>query len=90
MHMKEVIVSVRMPESMLKELKELAVARHFLDVSEEIRSIIRDKTKEYSQPYQADLKRIADDIAGELNKKTQEKHALIGKLRTMLEELENG
>ena len=43
--MRNVIVSVRMPRSMANELKTLSKTNHFLDVSEEIRTIIREKTK---------------------------------------------
>ena len=41
------IVSVRMPSSLVQRLKLLSKENHFLDVSEEIRSIIRIKTVQY-------------------------------------------
>ena len=46
------IVSVRMPVSLLNELKILAEKNHFLDVSEEVRSLLRDKWLEHSDPRQ--------------------------------------
>ena len=44
------IVSVRMPVSLLDELKKLAITNHFLDVSEEVRSLLRDKWLEQQDP----------------------------------------
>ncbi len=42
------IVSVRMPSSLLEELKRLAEEHHYLDISEEVRSLLRQKRQEYS------------------------------------------
>lgn len=43
------IVSVRMPPSLVQKLRELAKENHFLDVSEEIRSIIKVQLRRYQQ-----------------------------------------
>ena len=40
--MKNRIVSIRVPNTMINELKEIAIRDHFLDISEVIRTIIRD------------------------------------------------
>jgi Arc/MetJ-type ribon-helix-helix transcriptional regulator len=61
--MADMIVSVRMPVSMIDELKELAEKNHFLDVSEEIRSLLRDKHREYNDPYSTKLLAIRETIA---------------------------
>ena len=61
--MADQIVSVRMPVSMINELKELADKNHFLDVSEEIRSLLREKVKEYKDPYSTTLLAIRETIA---------------------------
>ena len=47
--MVDAIVSVRMPSSLVQRLKELTAENHFLDVSEELRSVIKVKTRQYSQ-----------------------------------------
>ncbi|MBU1975027.1 MAG: ribbon-helix-helix domain-containing protein [Nanoarchaeota archaeon] len=89
--MNEVIVSVRMPESMLTELKSLSKKNHFLDVSEELRSIIRDKAVKYSSPYNADLRKVIDDLQQEIASRetTRKKKVVIDDLRRLLEELEH-
>ena len=48
--MADKIVSVRMPVSLHKELKILAEKNHFLDVSEEVRSLLREKWLEQLDP----------------------------------------
>ena len=48
--MADQIVSVRMPISLLDELKYLVIKNHFLDVSEEVRSLLRDKWLEQLDP----------------------------------------
>ena len=61
--MPDQIVSVRMPVSMIDELKELAEKNHFLDVSEEIRSLLREKWLENQDPYKAKLLEIRETMA---------------------------
>ena len=74
------IVSVRMPSSLVQKLKSLSKENHYLDVSEELRSIIRTKTQEYKS---ADLpptkssgrqppKGLRDDAKDELVKKLKD------------------
>ena len=58
----EVLVSVRMPESLFSKLKELAEKEHCLDVSEELRSIIR---KEWLKATNPDRDYIAKKIMEE-------------------------
>jgi Arc/MetJ-type ribon-helix-helix transcriptional regulator len=61
--MPDQIVSVRMPISMIDELKELADKNHFLDVSEEIRSLLRDNWADYKDPYATKLLAIRETVA---------------------------
>ncbi len=61
--MPDQIVSVRMPVSMIDELKDLADKNHYLDVSEEIRSLLRDRWTEYKDPYSTKLLAIRETIA---------------------------
>lgn len=61
--MADQIVSVRMPVSMIDELRTLAEKNHYLDVSEEIRSLLRDKWQEYKDPYSIKLLAIKENIA---------------------------
>ncbi len=41
--MNDPIISIRMPSGMVEEVKRLSAERHFLDMSEALRSIIRNK-----------------------------------------------
>jgi Arc/MetJ-type ribon-helix-helix transcriptional regulator len=61
--MPDKIVSVRMPSAMISELKEIAEKNHFLDVSEELRSLLRDKWLENKDPYSTKLLAIRETIA---------------------------
>ena len=87
--MKDIIVSVRMPRSMLAQLRILAKKNHYMDVSEEIRSVIRDRTAHYNQPYAQGVKRIATDLRLEMLSESRKGDA-ISKLKQLIEELEHG
>jgi len=52
-----------MPVSLIKELKSLAEKNHFLDVSEEIRSLLRDQWQEHQDPYSMQLQVIKKNIS---------------------------
>ena len=69
--MNEVLVSVRMPESLLLKLKELAEKQHYMDVSEEIRSIVRKNWFKSLYPELLEIKRLRQDILDEIKKKSE-------------------
>lgn len=69
--MNEVLVSVRMPESMLLKLKELAKKDHFMDLSEEIRSITRRKWMEFTNPELVEIQNLKKGILDEVKKKSE-------------------
>jgi hypothetical protein len=89
--MSEVIVSIRMPHSLLEELKRLAALEHYLDLSEELRSIIRQKYLESKDPYLYEIKKLRDDIAQELHDKHVEKarKQVVSELNKIKEQIEN-
>jgi hypothetical protein len=82
------IVSVRMPSSLVQKLKLLSKENHFMDVSEELRSIIRIKAQEYKEkgnlaaqePQKATPDFKTDNMVRE---------ELIKKLKEMIKELEH-
>lgn len=76
--MADQIVSVRMPSSLVDELKDLAEKNHFLDVSEEIRSLLRENWRETRDPYALRLMAI---------KESAEKAALPDKINTLKKDL---
>lgn len=69
--MNDVIVSARMPKSLVKELKSLIKEQHFLDLSEQVRSIVRKKWIKHTNPELFELKKLSEDIQSELRKKTK-------------------
>jgi len=71
--MNDVIVSIRLPRSLLKELKAKVKEKHFLDVSEEVRSIIREKWIQYTNPNLFELKKLREGIEKEVKRKSKEK-----------------
>ncbi len=48
--MKRVIITIKMPEHMAKKLRKAASDNYYMDLSEEIRSIIRSKWLQYASP----------------------------------------
>lgn len=64
------MVSVRIPKSLIDELKELKKKHHFLDLSEEVRSLLRQKWLQFTKPELHELKKLRQDIKKELTKKT--------------------
>ncbi len=45
--MSDSIVSTRMPTTLMKELKEKAEKEHYMDVSDAVRSVLKQKSSEY-------------------------------------------
>lgn len=79
-----------MPSTLVQELRVLAEKNHFMDLSEEIRSIVRQKCLEQTAPYNQQLKKVVRDIEEEVTKKekVQTKKELITNLKSLLEELQ--
>ena len=48
----DIIVSIRMPRTLARELRKLASHAHFMDTSEEIRSIIRQKYLSWKEGFE--------------------------------------
>ena len=83
--MAEKIISVRMPNSMVSELKNLAGKKHYLDLSEQMRSVLRNKMLDHRYPYSKPLSEISEQI-DELKAPKKMKH-LKSELKRILEEL---
>ena len=71
--MNDIMVSIRMPRSLAKELKESAKQHHFLDLSEEIRSIVRKKWMQHNDPQFFEIKKLREDIEQQVRKKSEKK-----------------
>lgn len=60
--MAERIVSVKMPGSLVRELHTLREQHHYLDLSEQLRSIVRQKCLALTNPYTEELRRLRSDL----------------------------
>jgi hypothetical protein len=87
--MVDAIVSVRMPSSLVQRLKSLSKENHFLDVSEEVRSIIRIKIREYKLKLGNRKEAKIEKKSEELKQENIVKEELVKKLKEMIRELEN-
>jgi len=87
------IVSVRMPSSLVQKLKDLAGENHFLDVSEEVRSLIKARIRFYTGEGAAEPEaNEKEKSAAKQDYKTENvvRKELVKKLKKMIKELENG
>ena len=71
--MTDVMVSVRMPTSLLEELKSRSKREHYLDPSEMLRSIIRKEWMAATNPELAELKHLRHGIEQTLKENVQSK-----------------
>ena len=81
-----------MPKSLFAELQKMAETNHYLDVSEQVRSIVRDKWKEAKDPQAYQIKKLRRDIAGAVKTKTETvaQEQLIKELDRIKEQLLKG
>ena len=85
------VVSVRMPSSLVHELKDFAQKNHFMDVSDELRYIIKQKMIEQIDPFAFQIQRLKDEIRGEVSKKSQmDRVRFVEELNKLLDELKRG
>ena len=89
--MKDVVISVRMPASLTKELKILTEKNHYMDMSEHLRSVIRDKCIEYIEPYKHELTKIRENMEDKLATAhaMKDKKRLVEDLQKIIKELQN-
>ncbi len=84
--MSERVITIKMPSSLLKEIKSLTVEQHYLDISEQIRSVVRQKCFKYMAPYE-DLQDVKKDLEQQLNTSSKlRKEQILAQLQRLLEE----
>ncbi|MFH1770565.1 MAG: hypothetical protein ABH828_03335 [archaeon] len=86
--MTDIVVSVRMPSSLVRELKILADSNHFKDLSEEIRSVVREQCMKYGSPYIPEIQKLREELVEK--KESDSKQHLIAEMKKILDELKNG
>jgi hypothetical protein len=81
-----------MPKSLFLELQRLSEKNHYLDVSEQVRSIVREKWLEAQSPEAYQIKKLRKDIAQAIKTKTEEsaQKQLIQELERIKEGLLSG
>lgn len=89
--MKDVMISVRVPSGLVKELKELTEKNHYMDLSEHIRAIIREKSMQFAEPYRYELSKMREQMENRIssNKAIEEKKKLMEELKNIIHELKN-
>jgi Arc/MetJ-type ribon-helix-helix transcriptional regulator len=85
--MAERIVSVKMPGSLVQELRKLTAEHHYIDLSEQVRSIVRQKCLQYSSPYD-DIKKLREDIEQQIKSANTQlkKQQILQELAKLLKE----
>ena len=63
--MAENAVSVKMPSSLVDALRRLQQDHHYLDLSEQIRSIVRQRCLEFKNPYTEGIRRLREDLTAQ-------------------------
>ena len=87
--MKDTIVSIRLPRALVLELKEIAEKNHYLDLSEQIRTIIRKKCEEYTEPYKHEVQKMREQLEDNIkkSKEMKDRDKLIEELQKIITEL---
>jgi len=85
--MAERVVSVKMPSSLVKELRHLTAEHHYLDLSEQLRSVVRQKCLDHTRGQE--LERLRHDIEQQVSVSNTQmrKEQLLGELSRLLHEV---
>ena len=65
----EQVVSVRMPKTLLEELKKISEKEHYMDVSDAIRSVLRHRYLMHRKPEVAKMNEIKRKLSEITDKK---------------------
>ena len=71
--MNDIMVSIRMPTSLADELTKISKEDHFLDLSEFIRSLAREKWLRHTKPELSELQGLRKNIEDELKQVTEKR-----------------
>lgn len=77
-----------MPASLAKTLRNLALKNHFMDLSEELRFIVKQKMIEQIDPFSYQIQKLKDEIRDGVSKKSQiDRTRFVEELTRVLEEI---
>jgi Arc/MetJ-type ribon-helix-helix transcriptional regulator len=84
----DVIVTVRMPASLITAMRERIAADHFSDISEQVRSVVRKGCLRFSNPVTHEIKELKEQLKTELLQESDDARtrALLESLKTLLSE----
>jgi Arc/MetJ-type ribon-helix-helix transcriptional regulator len=90
--MPDSLVSIRLPSSLVEELKSVVEKDHFMDVSEAVRTILREQFERYSDPYAYELKELRESITAEMKEQIARKseQRIVDELKKIKEKIRNG
>ena len=71
--MAEKVVSVKMPSTLVGELKLLQEQDHYLDLSEQLRSVVRRRCLELTNPFSEGIKEIRQEVQRQAEQTTAKK-----------------
>jgi len=71
--MNDIMATVRMPKTLFLKLKDLSKKKDYLDLSELIRSIVREKYLESTNSGLLQLKKLREDILNEVKSRSMQK-----------------
>ena len=70
--MADTVIAVRMPRSLIAELRERTEHDHYSDLSEQVRSIVRRGCLKYTNPVTHEIKELKEQLKTELLKEQQQ------------------
>ncbi|MDD9954132.1 MAG: hypothetical protein OXR66_07400 [Candidatus Woesearchaeota archaeon] len=82
--MAEKVVSVKLPKTLIQALEQQRKNHHYLDLSEQLRSIVRRNCLELTNPYTEAINQVKTDIQEQTG--TTEKERLIQQILQLLQE----
>lgn len=79
--MKDAMISVRLPSTLIQQLKDLAEKHHYLDMSEQVREILRIKCAQYlAEPQKKPVPTT----------ETSDKQRLVESLQQIIDQIKKG
>jgi Arc/MetJ-type ribon-helix-helix transcriptional regulator len=84
--MPDVVIAVRVPKTLLAEVKERTEHDHYNDLSEQVRSVIRKGCLKYTNPVTHEIKELKAQLKEELLKETGDAktQALLASIKELL------
>jgi len=85
--MADLVIAVRVPRSLVAELKDRTERDHYSDLSEQVRSIVRRGCLKYTNPVTHEIKELKEQLKAELLKEQAagSSQAILQKVKELLE-----